>query len=855
MAKKSNDQKKNRRNHETPVMRVDSELSVAIRNFRKIDEVESHRSIYEPLLQEMGYQHVTYCHGAFERGKDFVCLDKNRLGQLDLTVVQVKNSKITGDSTSSSSAIGIINQLKRCLTTPVLNPLTHTEELPRKIILFTSHPIPDYAVAGMRDELERLRRVCEIVEGTVIINLIKDHLPSVYAELAHPGHGLSAAVLRQLKVTTELSAVGVNRDRELPTFFINIGVSLAKGRLGEIVGGQKKFAPTGSRLHYSKNIFRAIDSLASWVTDTLKQKRLFSVIASTPARRTEPSTGGELTQLQSKTAPRSKTRSLSDAVTVEVGDFDDILTALEALRTMVEDNQEKEKALFKTYVDCLKKLTVMLELMDSKQTSKAFGQAILSVNRREWRPTYDLTIHTIDPALLVGVSMSMALGGGAGAGKTSLSRIITKVAIERGLKCVYFPCSRIESKWDKLSDSLTDYLCVINALQNRKNMRSLFESLDLIVIDGCDEAATFGSKKLAKELTELHYFRSTPIGYETAASQEIFIPIDLQSAFQTRIVTTGRSDKTTSMEIWQKQPIPDTDFDRLLEFDENKDFAHVIRQLKHEQQKATVNIIVTSRYIAPLQLSPDVAAFDTLPFDDKQLNRFFRQWFQTNEASFDRITEFLEGNSHIKAICRTPMIATLVAALEENRYDLPKSRTDIYRNRFDLLMEKWDRMRNVPSRVRLRAADKMLLLSRLALRIHKRNRSRFTLEELDAVWRDGISELYPEVRLEDLVWELRHSNGLIFNVGVEYDFGHLSYQEYLVAKEVVSRQDPKFLVDKFDDAWWRQVLLFYAGIAGNIDKLFAMVQVRSPINRRNPLIVEMSSEARYSSAALKAFLK
>ena len=122
--------------------------------------------------------------------------DHARLGELDLTVIQIKNSKITGDSSSDSSAIGMVNQISRCLSTQILNPLSHREELPRRVILFTSYPFPDHAVAGMHGDLEQLRRVCEIVQGSGILGLIKEHLPEVYADLAHPGHGLSAAVER-----------------------------------------------------------------------------------------------------------------------------------------------------------------------------------------------------------------------------------------------------------------------------------------------------------------------------------------------------------------------------------------------------------------------------------------------------------------------------------------------------------------------------------------------------------------------------------------------------------------------------------------------------------------------------------
>ena len=81
MAKKKHKQsKKAIQQDDAPTVRVETESSIAMENLRKIDEVESHKLIYEPLLQRIGFQHVTYCHGQFERGKDFICLDRNRLG-------------------------------------------------------------------------------------------------------------------------------------------------------------------------------------------------------------------------------------------------------------------------------------------------------------------------------------------------------------------------------------------------------------------------------------------------------------------------------------------------------------------------------------------------------------------------------------------------------------------------------------------------------------------------------------------------------------------------------------------------------------------------------------------------------
>src|SRR5271157_5706664 len=94
-----------------------SEAERAIENFRKIDEVESHKRVYQPLLERLGFSHIVYCHGPFERGKDFICLDVDRLGTSQLTVIQIKNERISGRSKDNSAAVGIVNQLSQCLQT------------------------------------------------------------------------------------------------------------------------------------------------------------------------------------------------------------------------------------------------------------------------------------------------------------------------------------------------------------------------------------------------------------------------------------------------------------------------------------------------------------------------------------------------------------------------------------------------------------------------------------------------------------------------------------------------------------------------------------------------------------------
>jgi hypothetical protein len=139
--------------------------------------------------------------------------------------------------------------------------------------------------------------------------------------------------------------------------------------------------------------------------------------------------------------------------------------------------------------------------------------------------------------------------------------------------------------------------------------------------------------------------------------------------------------------------------------------------------------------------------------------------------------------------------------------------------------------------------------------MHEENRTRFSEQDVQSVWESGFSLMYKSAGLSDLLWELQWPNSVVYYAGEgEYTLGHLSYQEFLTAQEIVNKQDPRFLINKFNESWWRQVLVFYAGIAGNIERLFRLLQASRPVRKGNQLIAEMSEEARFSPPALKDFL-
>jgi predicted NACHT family NTPase len=217
---------------------------------------------------------------------------------------------------------------------------------------------------------------------------------------------------------------------------------------------------------------------------------------------------------------------------------------------------------------------------------------------------------------------------------------------------------------------------------------------------------------------------------------------------------------------------------------------------------------------------------------------------------------FLKHHNHIREVCRRPLVASLIAAMYQNGYDLPHSKTEIYSQRFDLLLQDWDRVKDTLRRNLVRKNDKMELLTRLAFLLHSQHRREFTREDLDLIWCDAIRSLYPNVSVEDLITELLVTNGVIEKFGLSsYTLGHLSYQEFLTARAVLQLQRERDLLSHYHQKWWREVFIFYAGLRGDISDLLKRMQLLFGLDRNAGLLKDMISEGRFTSPVVVDFVK
>jgi len=148
----------------------------------------------------------------------------------------------------------------------------------------------------------------------------------------------------------------------------------------------------------------------------------------------------------------------------------------------------------------------------------------------------------------------------------------------------------------------------------------------------------------------------------------------------------------------------------------------------------------------------------------------------------------------------------------------------------------------------------LFFLERLALMLHQGHRRAFSQTEAGMIWSSGFSQHYPEVDTADLLWELHSSNSLIFPDGNGYSLGHLSYQEFLAASAIVAGQRLDLLREKFYDPYWRQVVFFYAGITGDVERLFHQVHESKPLIEGDRFLEEIVHEARYTPGDVRSFV-
>lgn len=214
--------------------------------------------------------------------------------------------------------------------------------------------------------------------------------------------------------------------------------------------------------------------------------------------------------------------------------------------------------------------------------------------------------------------------------------------------------------------------------------------------------------------------------------------------------------------------------------------------------------------------------------DLPQLRDLCEQWLGKESPAVQEFLRQLRTYPALVEIVRVPLLATLTILVYRRTGQLPDSRGRLYTMFVELLAGGWDLAKGVLRPSRFGRHVKLIVLTRLAERVHRARKRVFGVQEIreaaisTCMQPAGSTRWVMEAFANELI-----EDGLLTVAGEEgqYQFRHQSFQEYLTARELVSIPDSRpisKILEEFlkGDVWWKEVLDFYLLLSGNPIELF-----------------------------------
>ena len=303
--------------------------------------------------------------------------------------------------------------------------------------------------------------------------------------------------------------------------------------------------------------------------------------------------------------------------------------------------------------------------------------------------------------------------------------------------------------------------------------------------------------------------------------------------------------------------------------------------------------IITCRFAAQPYRFPGFTYIELADFNQAQIEAFAKKWFvaaaskQNKEEGLNLATQFIDKlklpeNQPIRELAKTPILLNLTVSVFQAKADFPKKRSKLYEAGLDILLVRWDEARGIQRDEVYRSLSlphKIKLLSHIAATTFEDGNYFFEQSEIEQHIADYLTTL-PEVssdpetrRLnsEAVLKAIEAQHGLLVEraLGV-YSFSHLTFQEYLTARNIVASPDTATLREALQrlsvhitQPQWREVFLLTVGLMRNAEPLLQMMKQQIDVLMAgDPKLQEFlacickkchSLQTSYNPAAVRAF--
>ncbi|MCL1494468.1 MAG: NACHT domain-containing protein [Pseudanabaena sp. Salubria-1] len=279
--------------------------------------------------------------------------------------------------------------------------------------------------------------------------------------------------------------------------------------------------------------------------------------------------------------------------------------------------------------------------------------------------------------------------------------------------------------------------------------------------------------------------------------------------------------------------------DGLDEVREN-DLHRVLEDLRSfSEQFYTNRFVITSRLGSQEYIFEKFTEVEVANFQPLQISQFAQRWFLNNSRHIELFLRKVEDNRPIQELATNPLLLTLLCSVFDEFGDFPTNRSDLYREGLDVLLKKWDAKRNIERHQiykNLSMQRKEDLLAQVACTTFYQGDYFFRQVDLESYITEYIRNL-PKANTDEealqldseaIIRAIESQHGLFVEraKGI-YSFSHLTFHEYLAARELVynGNQDTLILLaSKITDPRWHDILRLAVGMMRSADELLILMK-------------------------------
>lgn len=349
-------------------------------------------------------------------------------------------------------------------------------------------------------------------------------------------------------------------------------------------------------------------------------------------------------------------------------------------------------------------------------------------------------------------------------------------------------------------------------------------------------------KKLSKEVIEQNSLRNDCEFYPILLS---FNDLN-QNSFDVEetINEYFRRDWNRDLHIDGKQVLESANcvvfIDALDELPNNEKKSDALKAIdRFHKQYDAIKIICTSRpsdYLFQNSGELGYRYMEMCPIDKRQIESFLSNYFADNIVKSQRLLRSLKDSGILEKLPKTPMTIALITILfDEKEVEIPATITDLYQQFVDLLL---GRNTSENTMELIEVGIKHRLLCYIARYLHAHHELSISRIDMIKLVYDYAKERGQSPNTDAIIEDLIENTGLLFkNSDGQIQFKHLSFQEYFTAYEFFYRQlDRETLVVNFNNMWWQNVSIFYAGMSKDSPELLQDILCKAIPNDINSYI-------------------